>query len=121
MGFYDRLTGKKSSPTNSAAGKNVFVFKEGSKGWGVVFKKAYIEDIFNSQDIPATLNEFILMFAAKSAELPRDLANAHFTAMKNGSKFVEMHESGRNLVEPELTPDWDVPCYLVLLYEYLKL
>ena len=109
-----------------ATGKDVYVFEQGSRGWGVVMKKTWVEEKLRDVKLPATTRvmsdkTLIVMLAASCAQLSREQRAAHGKLVADGNDLVMEYAVGKSVTTPELPDDWAVPCYLVFLFRDLVL
>jgi len=113
VGFLNKLFGKNKIPP-------IVIRQE--DGWGVFFRKADMDELIrlyrNRPDAqPLSDNAVIVTVAAGFTNMTKDKQIAHAKQAHDGRNLVVKINSAFDAINPRPSKEWDVPCYMVCLYD----
>ena len=109
----NNLEGKKKEP--------LLVIKQ-KDGYGVFIKKSDATEFISlyrkrSDAQPLTDDAVIVSLASQFTDLPEAKKTEHMMQAHEGRKFITEINSAFDMLNPKPSKEWDVPCYMVFLYD----
>jgi hypothetical protein len=128
MKFIKRLFGHKSDKAAQSASSKIEYEQDTpiavrqEDGWMVLLKKSHTDGAITlyrerSDAQPLSDEAVIVGLAAAFVKMPSDKQTAHLQQTQGGRQLVVKIDSASSVLKTQPPKEWDVPCYMVCLYD----